>query len=278
MIEMQTVSSHGAEIPAIGLGTWNIRGEWGARVAAEALAVGYRHIDTAASYGNEEAIGDGVRASGVPREEIFIVTKIPRESLADGASQRSIEGSLRRLGFDYVDLALIHWPNMRMSIADQIAPLNDVKRRGLARHIGLSNFNSSLVEEAVAASKEPLVANQCEYHPYLNQDRVLAACRRHGIAFTSYCPLGRDIAFEETAIAGTARTKGRTPAQVVLRWQLQQRGVVPIPKTSNPQRLRENLDVFDFSLSDAEMEAISALTLTHHERICGASPPHRWDD
>jgi diketogulonate reductase-like aldo/keto reductase len=275
---MHTVSANGADIPAIGLGTWAVRGESGARIVAEALAAGYRHIDTAASYGNEEAVGEGVRASGIPRDRIFVVTKIPRDSLAEGASQRSIEGSLKRLRFDYVDLALIHWPNMRMPIADQIQPLCEIKRRGLARHIGVSNFSASLVGEAWAAASEPLAANQCEYHPYLNQDRVLAVCGRLGMAFTAYCPLGRGIGFTEPAIAAPARAKGRTSAQIVLRWHLQQPGVVAIPKSSDPMRLRENLDVFDFALSDAEMAAITALTMTHRERICDAGPPHSWDD
>ena len=162
---LQYVSAHGATIPAIGLGTWALRGAECARVVAEAIAAGYRHIDTAASYGNEEAVGAGIRASGIDRAELFLTTKVPESSLAEGACQRSVEASLGRLGLDHVDLILIHWPNRRMSAAEMIKPLVDVKRRGLARHIGLSNFNVALLEEAWQATSEPIVANQCEYHP-----------------------------------------------------------------------------------------------------------------
>jgi diketogulonate reductase-like aldo/keto reductase len=206
---------------------------------------------------------------------LFITTKVPESSLADGACQRSVEASLARLGLDQVDLVLIHWPNRRMSAADMMKPLCDVKRRGLARHIGVSNFNVALLEEASKATSESIVANQCEYHPYLNQDRLLAACRKLGTAFVSYCPLGRTSAFTQPAVAGLARAKARTPAQIVLRWQIQQGGVAAIPKTRSAARLRENLDVFGFTLSDAEMAAISALTV-RGDRICDASWP-RWD-
>jgi diketogulonate reductase-like aldo/keto reductase len=156
-----------------------------------------------------------------------------------------------------------------------IKPLCAVKRRGLARHIGLSNFNVALFEEAWQATSEPIVANQCEYHPYLNQDRLIAACRKAGTAFVAYCPLGRATAFAEPAVAGLARTKGRTPAQIVLRWHLQQSGVAAIPKTRSAARLKENCDVFGFTLNAVEMASISALT-ARHDRICNASWP-RWD-
>jgi diketogulonate reductase-like aldo/keto reductase len=162
-----------------------------------------------------------------------------------------------------------------MSAADMIRPLCDVKRRGLARHIGLSNFNVALLEEAWQATSEPIVANQCEYHPHLNQDRVIAVCRKAGTALVAYCPLGRAKAFAEPAVASLARAKERTPAQIVLRWHLQQSGVAAIPKTRSAARLKENLDVFGFTLSDAEMSSISALTV-RHDRICDASWP-RWD-
>ena len=273
---MHSVSANGAEIPAIGLGTWTLRGDACARTVAEAIRAGYRHIDTAVDYGNEAAVGEGIRASGVPRDALFVTTKIPAESLADGDSQRCVEASLRRLGLDRVDLVLIHWPSRRLSVAETIRPLNDAKRRGLTRHIGVSNFTVALLAEAWAATKEPLVANQCEYHPYLNQDRVLAACRARGMAFTAYCPLGRTMVFDEPVIAGLAARKARTPAQIVLRWEVQQ-GVVPIPKSGNRERIRENLDVFGFTLDEAEMASISALTKTHHQRICDFGFSPKWD-
>jgi diketogulonate reductase-like aldo/keto reductase len=252
-----------------------LRGTECARVVAEAIGVGYRHIDTAAGYGNEGAVGEGIRSSGIDRGELFITTKVPESSLSDGACQRAVEGSLARLRLDQVDLVLIHWPNRRMSAAEMIGPLGEVKRRGLARHIGVSNFNVTLLEEAWQATSEPIVANQCEYHPHLNQDRLLAACRKAGTAFIAYCPLGRASVFSEPAIVGLAREKGRTPAEVVLRWHIQQQGVAAIPKTRSLERLKENLDISDFALSPAEMTAISALT-KRHDRICDAGWP-RWD-
>jgi diketogulonate reductase-like aldo/keto reductase len=284
---LKYLSAHGANIPLIGLGTWALGGSECARVVAEAIALGYRHIDTAASYGNESAVGEGMRASGTDRDKLFVTTKVPESSLGDGGCQRAVEASLSRLGLDRVDLVLIHWPNRRMSAADMIKPLGEVEHRGLTRHIGVSNFNVVLLEEAWQASRVPIVANQCEYHPYLNQDRLLAACRRLGTAFISYCPLGRTNAFAEPVIAKLAKAKARTPAEIVLRWHIQQDGVAAIPKTRSRERLRENLAVFDFVLSEVEMGEISALTSRHArlpvhlaerdpDRICDSSWP-RWD-
>ena len=268
---VQHVSANGAEIPAIGFGTWTLRGSAGAKAVAEAVGIGYRHIDTAAGYGNETEVGEGIRASGMPRSEIFLTTKVQPENLADGVFQKTVEGSLKRLRMDQVDLVLIHWPSQHLAVADTIRPLNDVKRRGLTRHIGVSNFTLPLLAEAWAATSEPLVTNQCEYHPYLNQDRVLAACRAKGMSFTAYAPLGRKRVFDEPAIAAAAARHGKTQAQIVLRWEIQQPGVLAIPKSASPDRMRENLSVFDFSLSEAEMAAISAISRRHHQRICDFS-------
>jgi len=273
---MEYREAHGARIPAIGLGTWPMRGAECAQAVAEAIAAGYRHIDTAVSYGNEEGVGEGIRASGFPREQLFVTTKIPAEQMTPEACQRSLEGTLQRLGLSYVDLVLIHWPSQRLSVASTMGPLNEVKRRGLARNLGVSNFTSKQIGEAWAATKEPLVANQCEYHPYLNQDRVIAACREKGMVFICYCPLGRGLAFDEPVIAKAAAVRKVTPAQIVLRWEMQQDGVAAIPKSGDPERIRSNMDVFSFTLTPAEMGAISALGRSHHERICESSWI-KWD-
>lgn len=275
---MEVVRAHGAEIPAIGLGTWRLSGRDCAPAVAEALRIGYRHVDTASGYGNESEVGEGIRAAGLARSDIFVTTKVSPENLGDGAFQKSVETSLKRLGLDFVDLILIHWPSPRLAVADTIRPLNDVKRRGLARHIGVSNFTPRRFAEAWAATSEPIVANQCEYHPYLDQDRLIALCREKGTAFIAYCPLGRGNAFNDLVIADIARRKGKTPAQVMLRWEIQQPGVVTIPKSSKPDRLRENFDVFGFTLDPAEMAAISALGKKHHDRICASSLIADWDD
>jgi diketogulonate reductase-like aldo/keto reductase len=274
---MHLVAANGAEIPAIGQGTWTLKGAEAARLVASAIKVGYRHIDTAAMYENEEAVGEGLRISGVPRSEIFVTTKVWPTDIAAGDLQKSIEASLARLKLDNLDLALIHWPSRSVALAESIAALNEVKDRGMARHIGVSNFTVPLIEQAVALSRHPLVCNQIENHPYLNQDRVIAACHKHGLAVVSYCPLARGSAlFSEPAVAGPAALLGRTPAQVVLRWHVQQEGVVAIPRSSDPGRIAQNLDVFGFELEPDEMAAISALR-AKHSRICDFEFSPDWD-
>jgi diketogulonate reductase-like aldo/keto reductase len=274
---MHRVSGNGADIPAIGLGTWELRGEAATRCVATALGAGYRHIDTASSYDNAEAVGEGLRIGGVPRGDVFLTTKVWPTDIAEGDLQRSVEASLKSLAVDYVDLALIHWPSKTVPLAESIKALNEVHARGLARNIGVSNFTVALVEEAVALSDRPLACNQVEYHPYLNQDRVLAACRRNGLAFVSYCPLasGSDP-FAQPAIVDAATAHGKTPAQITLRWHVQQESVVAIPRSQNDARIGENFDVFDFELTDAEMAAINALQL-RRLRICENEFSPGWD-
>ena len=253
------VEANGARIPAVGLGTWRLAGEAGSRAVQHALAAGYRHIDTAAMYDNEEAVGEGLRASGLARDDIFVTTKVWYTDIAPGDLQRSAEASLRRLKLDGVDLLLIHWPNPDIPLRDSMQALAEVRRRGLARHIGISNFSAARVDAAVAACPEPLAANQCEYHPYLNQDAVRAACARHGLAFTSYCPLGKGDLVNDPAVRAIAAAHGKTPAQVVLRWHVQQPRTAAIPKSGNEARIAENLAVFDFALGEDEMRRLSAL-------------------
>ena len=273
---MQHVEAGGAAIPAIGFGTWTLKGEACAQLVTHALASGYRHIDTAALYDNEEAVGEGLRASDVSRDDIFVTTKVWYTDIADGDLQRSMEASLDRLGLDRVDLALIHWPSKTIPLASSIKALNEVKDRGLASHIGVSNFTVRHVEEAAALSNHPLVCNQVEYHPFLNQDAVKAACRQHDMAVVAYCPLcrGSDLLGCET-IAGLAEKYARTPAQIVLRWHVQQ-GVVCIPRTKTPERVAENAAIFDFELDEDDMSAISVLD-RHAMRVCDYDFSPQWD-
>jgi len=274
---MHHVNANGANIPAIGLGTWTLMGEAATRLVAGAIQSGYRHVDTAAMYENEEAVGAGLRASGVPRDEIFLTTKVKPSEITDGDLQRSVEASLKRVQVDRVDLALIHWPSKTIPLAESIKALNEVKDRGLARHIGVSNFTVAMVDQAVALSLNPLACNQVEYHPFLNQDGVLAACRRHGMAVVSYCPLARGSElFSQPAVAAAAARHGKTPAQIVLRWHVQQEGVVAIPRSSNADRIAQNLRVFDFALEADEMAALSALRARQH-RICDFEFSPAWD-
>ena len=224
-----------------------------------ALRGGYTHVDTAQGYGNEDEVGEGLSSSGVERKTVFLTTKVRTDKMADGELQRSVEESLRKLRVDHVDLLLLHWPNPLIPLADSIRALNQVKREGLARHIGLSNFTAARLDEAWRLTKEPLVAEQIEYHPYLEQRTMLGALRAREMAIIAYCPIALGKVMGDPVIEAIAKANGRSAAQVTLRWIVQQ-GLVAIPKTSKVERLSENLAVFDFALSEAEMARMSALT------------------
>jgi diketogulonate reductase-like aldo/keto reductase len=256
-----------------------MNGEECIKAVEVALASGYRHIDTAAIYGNEAEVGEGLKQSGVTRKDVWITTKVWSDNIGKGKLQRSAEASLKALRQDYVDLLLIHWPNPSIPVVESIAALCDAKRMGLARHIGVSNFPSNLLEQAMLATTEPLSANQVEYHPHLDQSKVLYACRKHGLALIAYCPLGRGAVggvLEEPVIQTIAKAKGRTPAQTVLRWHMQQPGVIAVPKSASPKHIAENLDVFDFTLMDTEMRHISSLARTNGRVVKLAIAP-TWD-
>jgi 2,5-diketo-D-gluconate reductase B len=272
-----TVSADGAEIPAIGLGTWQLAGDVCRRMVQVALEAGYRHIDTAAAYGNETEVGEAIRASTTPRDQIFVTTKVWHDSLRDGALQRSAEASLKRLDIGWVDLLLIHWPSREVPLDEQIRALCDAKRRGLARHIGVSNFPARLLDAAVRAADEPIVTDQVEYHPFVDQTAVASACRAHGIALTAYMPLARGRVFEEPVIREIAEAKGKSPAQVVMRWHIEQPGVVAIPRSSRAGHVSGNIDVFDFALTPEEMGRISRLA-SSGGRLLDPSWGPDWDN
>lgn len=253
------VHAHGAAIPAIGLGTFLAHGEACSEAVSFALKNGYRHVDTAPRYENEEAVGEGIRRSGIPRNEIWLTTKVWWDRIGEGELQRSAEASLKKLGVDQVDLLLIHWPNPKIPLADSIAALNEAKRRGYAKHIGVSNFTVALLDEAWKLTKEPLVCNQCEWHPSLDQEKLRAAVRRHGMIFTAYSPVGKGVYGENPVVVRIAEKYGKLPSQVVLRWNVQHEGSVAIPKSVTPERIRSNLDIFDFKLTDEEMAQLTAL-------------------
>ncbi|HSG96311.1 MAG TPA: aldo/keto reductase [Afifellaceae bacterium] len=256
---MPIVSANGAEIPALGLGTWPLKGKEGIAAVSAALDAGYRHIDTAAMYHNEREVGEAIAGHSVPRDEIFLTTKVWHTDLARDALLASVEASLEQLRVDQVDLLLIHWPSRQIPLAEQVGNLCEAKRRGFARHIGVSNFPSRMVDAAVAATDEPLVTNQVEYHPFLDQNAVLAACRRHGLALTAYSPIAKGRVADSPIIQAIARDRGRSETQIALRWLIQQPGVIAIPKSADPARIRANMAIADFVLTDAEMARISAL-------------------
>jgi 2,5-diketo-D-gluconate reductase B len=252
------VEANGARIPLIGLGTWELRGRTCARMVEQALRLGYRHIDTAELYDNEREVGEGLRAAGVKRDAVFVTTKVWPSHFAPRDLERSAQQSLTRLRLSHVDLLLLHWPNPQIPLRDTLGALCKVKRAGLARHIGVSNFTVALIEEAVKLADEPLVCNQIEMHPFIDQSKVIAACRRHGIAIVAYSPVARGGVSRHKVLARIGKAHGKTAAQVSLRFLVQQ-GIVVIPRTSRLERLSENLAIFDFELSESEMAEIARL-------------------
>jgi 2,5-diketo-D-gluconate reductase B len=268
------LTAHGAAMPAIGFGTSTL-GNCSDLVAA-ALAAGYRHIDTARKYGSERGVGEGIRAARLPRAELFVTTKVSHEHLKADDFARSVETSLNALGLDYVDLLLVHWPNPEIPLRETMAALAKAKRDGLTRHIGVANFTVALIDEALRLCPEPLVTDQVEHHPYLDQSKVRDACRRNGLLVTAHCPLGRGRLMGDPALATIGRRHGKTVAQVALRWAIQQ-GIIPLPRSSNPQRIAENVDVFDFALTDEDMGEIDTLARPGSRIANPAGRAPAWD-
>jgi 2,5-diketo-D-gluconate reductase B len=254
---MNVVEAIGFKIPLVGLGTWALRGRDCARLVEQAIRIGYRHIDTAQMYDNEREVGEGVRASG-KRPEVMVTTKVQPTLLAPHDLERSVKESLARLRLDVIDLLLIHWPNSRVPLSETLGAMAKMKREGYTRQIGVSNFTVALLDEAVRISSEPLVCDQIECHPFLNQDKVIAACRRHGMATVAYSPIARGGVKGNEVLERIGNAHGKTAAQICLRW-LTQQGIVVIPRTSKVERLEENFSLFDFALSDAEMREIAGL-------------------
>jgi 2,5-diketo-D-gluconate reductase B len=248
----------GAHIPLIGLGTWDLRGHVCADMVEQALRLGYRHIDTAEMYDNEREVGEGLRAAGIARDEVFVTTKVWPAHFAPGDLEKAAKDSLARLRLAEVDLLLLHWPNPKIPLADTLGALCEVKQAGVTRHIGVSNFTVELIAEAVRLASEPLVCDQIEMHPFLDQSKVVAACREHGMAVVAYSPIARGGAQKDAVLRRIGEAHGKTAAQVSLRWLVQQ-GIAAIPRTSKAERLKENLAIFDFELSPEEKAEIAAL-------------------
>ncbi|MFL6822248.1 MAG: aldo/keto reductase [Xanthobacteraceae bacterium] len=277
---MNVVEANGAKIPAIGLGTMTLMDAVCVEAVETAIRLGYRHIDTAERYRNETKVGEGLRrglrAAGLAREEVFVTTKVFRDRLAAADFERSLEQSLRDLELSLADLLLIHWPNPKVPLKETLDVLCKAKRDGRAKHVGVANFTTSLLQDAVKLASEPLVTNQIEVHPFIDQDKVLGACRAHGLAVTAYCPLARGQVPGNDVLARIGKEHGKTSAQIALRY-LVQHGIVPIPRTSNPDHVAANLAIFDFTLSDVAMTEIAGLKQTGLRVV---NPPHapRWDD
>ncbi|MGH6969758.1 MAG: aldo/keto reductase [Stellaceae bacterium] len=255
---MQFVSAKGARLPVLGLGTWGLSGRTCYDAVRAALAIGYRHVDTAELYGNEAEIGAAIRDSDVKRSDIFVTTKIPMGELRAPQIRRNVEQSLKRLGTDYVDLLLIHWPSRHEPLAETLGAFAEARAKGQTRFIGVSNFTVALLREAIETHGADIVCNQVEYHPYLSQHPVLAALAGSGLILTAYSPLGRGRVAADRDLARIGRAYGKTPSQVALRWLLDQPNVAAIPKSSHRDHLAANFAIFDFTLSAADRAVIDA--------------------
>lgn len=258
--------NNGLKMPVLGLGVYK-SGEHTKEAVLAALEAGYRHIDAASVYGNEKEVGDAIRESGIPREEIFVTTKLWNDDMRAGIQREALLRSLEKLQMDYVDLYLLHWP-----VADCYLPswniLEELQSEGRTKSVGVSNFQTRHLDELMANSDIVPVVNQIECHPYLNQEPLRSFCRDKGIQVTAWAPLGRTNIFEDPVITGLAGIYGRTPAQIILRWEIQN-GIIVIPKSVHRERIKENSKVFDFELKPEDMAKMNGL---NKDQRFGPSP------
>lgn len=269
-----------ANIPVLGLGTWQSTGQDCIDVVSQGLKMGYEHIDTAQAYDNEKEVGQGIKQSGVARDKFFLTTKIfpddlkfqPEKLMA--AAKRSLEN----LDTDYVDLLLLHWPDDRVPLSETIPALCELQKQGLTRHIGVSNFNIANLTEAKKHADVPIVVNQVEFHPFIKQQTLQTFLNNHHILLEAYSPLARGDVFDNEIIKKIADKHGITPAQVSLAWILSDKDRVAIPKTSNPDHLQGNLDAIDVKLSADELEQIGGLARSDGRKIEHPDYTPEWDD
>lgn len=272
MIRPYITLNNGSEIPQLGFGVWQIQNGTEAESAVgEALKTGYRLIDTAAAYGNEESVGRAIRHSGVPREEIFVTTKLWNGDQGYDSAHKAFDASLERLGLEYVDLYLIHWPMPKMDkYVETWKAFEEIYESGQAKAIGVSNFKPNHLERLLTEAKVVPAVNQIELHPQFVQDETRAYCKAHNIAIESWSPLGgsKNNLTGNSQLMSIGEKYGKTAAQVIIRWHLEQ-GLIVIPKSSNPQRIAENFDVFDFTLGEEDMAQIATLDI---ETRIGSDP------
>jgi len=254
----RSFSKSGLSIPSIGLGTWELRGRKCRRVVQKALEIGYRHIDAAAMYENESEVGSGIADSSVDRKEIFLTTKINTIEVNNEGIVDAFHKSLSDLKTDYVDLLLIHWPAFSTNLGDMLEIMYGIKESQKARAIGVSNFNTTLLNECTRLGFEDIYCNQVEYHPFLSQEILLKKMNEMDVIPVAYCPICRGDVAKDSAIIELSEKYNKTPAQVTLRWVIQQQSVA-IPKSAKKRRLKENIDIYDFEIDDQDMDRIHSL-------------------
>jgi 2,5-diketo-D-gluconate reductase B len=269
----EIVEVQGTRVPALGFGTWLLTGEDAAEGVRDALEIGYRQIDTARAYENEREVGRGIAESGVPRDDIFLTTKVPHDEATAAEVDRDADESLERLSVDHLDLLLLHWPNPEVPLEETLTAMNKVREDGRTRQIGVSNFPAGRLRQALEIA--PVFCDQVEYHPFLDQSRLLELSRANDVLITAYSPLAHGKVPSEPTLQTIGAKYNKTAGQVALRWLLDQPGVSPIPKASSHERRVQNFDVFDFTLSDEDREEIDRLP----KDIRTANPPWApdWD-
>ncbi|MEX0887529.1 MAG: aldo/keto reductase [Phycisphaeraceae bacterium] len=245
------------QVPALGFGTWQLTGQACVNAVADALAIGYRHIDTAQGYDNEVEVGRGMRGGDVERDAVFLTTKVWRDRFTRDKLPPSVDDSLGKLGTDYIDLLLLHWPSADVPLEETLDAMRLVQDQGKVRHIGLSNYPPSQVRRA--QQHATIFCNQVEYHPYLSQDALLALARETNHMIAAYSPVARGHLLDDPTLKAVADAHAKTVVQVALRWLVQQDHVCAIPKAATPAHRRSNFEIFDFELSAEEMHQIAAL-------------------
>ena len=273
---MDIVEAHGAQIPALGFGVFRMSDAEVEAVVPAALEAGFRHFDTAQIYQNEAALGRALAAAGARREDLFLTTKVWVDNYSEDKFAASVDESLDKLKVDQVDLLLLHWPADKVAIADQIAMLNAVKATGKTRFIGVSNQNVAQMKESVALSKAPIVTNQIEVHPYLDQRVVVAAAKQAGVAIAAYFGMADGAVPSDPVLQKIGAAHGKSAAQVGLRWLIQQ-GFIALSKTAKPGRVAENFAIFDFTLTDEDMAVIAKLTRPDGRLVSPPGLAPAWD-
>jgi 2,5-diketo-D-gluconate reductase B len=272
---MEHLQTHGISLPRLGLGTYRMQGDVCRTAVESALALGYRHIDTAEMYGNEDAIGAAIAAAGVARKDLHVTTKVWNENLAPDAIRRAFDASLKKLKLDHVDLYLVHWPAKNMNLSAMFETLLGLKEEGRTRAIGVANFNIALLKTVVEEIKAPIACNQVEYHVMLDQTRLRKYLAARAIPLVAYCPLAQGRAASNETLAAIGRKHGASAAQVALKWLLDQDGIAAIPKASRSESQKANLDALHVGLDDEDRQAIAGLPKDQRFVNPGFAPA--WD-
>ena len=269
-------TKNNVNIPSIGLGTWDVRGKEGEKTIQLALDLGYRHIDTAQMYENEKEVGSAISDSKIEREEIFITTKIYTLIVKNDGIEDSFENSLINLKTDYVDLLLIHFPAFTTNLSDMLDILFKLKETGKTKNIGISNFNHNLVNECIKLGYKDIFCNQVEYHPYLEQNNLIRVLKEYNIIPVAYSPLAKGKLLNDKVILNISKKYTKQPAQIILRW-LNQQGWISIPKSANEDRMKENMNIFDFTISEKDMNLLHGLARNYRAVPCALGTSHQID-